>query len=340
MTASKDRATRAGNVFVGKRRATREPEAAAIGPAPLDPASLSVEAGAAEAWLDGMVAQAELAPIALVVEITPALARAMFRRNVDNRTLRRNLVTKLRVDIESDRWELNGETIVVARNGELNDGQHRLRAIADSGRTVKSVVVFGVSRESRFTLDLGATRSPADVLHFQGYSHAALLAATSRLVVAFEKSAGKNLAWLRWLSKIETVERATRDEALRDAVHWTGTRYGAVAHLLPTSVLAFLRYMLVRVDPAKADEFLTGLITGADLPVGSPMLSVRRYLYTLSTRNREQAVGMCLRGWVLFAQGQEATAGDIFGSAPYPGFGLDLGTAQPTPADRIEPDNT
>lgn len=77
--------------------------------------------------------------------ITPMLAEHWmenipdFQRKIDDRQ-----VQKLVTAIMKNEWRMNGATIVFNEKGELIDGQHRLAAIAKSGKSVYSLVVRGV----------------------------------------------------------------------------------------------------------------------------------------------------------------------------------------------------
>lgn len=277
----------------------------------------------ADQWLTEQVKQGRAEPFAGIFEITVERAIALLERNTGNRNVRKLQVGKIREDIRAKRWEMNGESLVISREGLLNDGQHRLRAIIEAGVTVRAVVVFGVTRESRRTLDLGANRGPEDVLHFLGHHYASTTASVARLALAFDKSEGKTFQPLKWISKTEIVERAHGDEEITEAVTWATSRGGEIRQLLAASPLAFCRYVLNKVHPEQAEVYLTGLIEGANLPSGAPALAVRRYLFTLSKRgDREAAVAMVLRGWALFVQGRHAEPGDIHGRLPLPGIGL------------------
>jgi hypothetical protein len=277
----------------------------------------------AEAWLSSMIELAVREPIAGLYEVTPARARAMLGQNADNRRLRPNHVARLRNDIAEGRWQVNGEALIFAYDGTLNDGQHRLHAVIEANRAISTVLVFGVTRASRFTLDLGVMRRPEDVLHFMGHHYTASLASAARLVIAWERGRGKNLNWLRNASSTLIVERAHADEALQEAVRWAGTKAHLTRNIIPASPLAMVRYLIMQVNPEQAEEYLRGLVEGTNLKSGSPALSVRRYLYAVDNRAREAIIAFMLRGWSLFMQGREAEAGELHGRMPLPGIGLE-----------------
>ena len=109
----------------------------------------------AEAWLDRNVARARATgKFCEFFLITPAIAKVLLANNNKNRTLVISGVRKWAEALKSGDWEDNGETIKVADTGELNDGQHRLTAVVETGIPLATFVAFGLSRESRKTVDL------------------------------------------------------------------------------------------------------------------------------------------------------------------------------------------
>src|SRR5439155_2662819 len=100
--------------------------------------------------------------------ITPDLARQWLDAVPDfQRKLDRRQVDKIKIAIQRNEWRLNGAAIVFNERGDLIDGQHRLTAIAESGRPVQSLVVTGISKDELTFATLGDTkpRQTADFLH-------------------------------------------------------------------------------------------------------------------------------------------------------------------------------
>ena len=97
--------------------------------------------------------------------ITPDLALAMLESNIYNRPVSDEYVMQIKNDIMADRWIFTGNLIKFFEDGHLADGQHRLLAIAGSGKSVYSLVSFGVKREAAVYIDRGRTRSAAESIH-------------------------------------------------------------------------------------------------------------------------------------------------------------------------------
>lgn len=122
----------------------------------------------AEAAYTANVATSKRGVFTEVVTAGAELAQVILKANEDNRLInQRGLVDRIR-DIAEDRWQLNGQGIIVAKTGELNDGQHRLWAILLTGKPVRIPIFFGAQRETRGTVDTGKIRLTKDRFRFAG----------------------------------------------------------------------------------------------------------------------------------------------------------------------------
>ena len=118
-----------------------------------------------------------------VEKITPELAREYLKKNTDNyRKLARGTVRNYAEDIKNGRWELNGETIVFAESGVLQDGQHRLAAIIQANKPADILVVRGVKDDVQVR-NIGKRRTDVDVLNAEGFDCDATLIAAANIIV-------------------------------------------------------------------------------------------------------------------------------------------------------------
>lgn len=102
--------------------------------------------------------------IAEVITITPNDATAWLRCNRNNRPVRKRHVEFLANEIIAGNWQVNGQAIVIAEDEQVLDGQHRLFAIIEAGKSIQSLVVYGITPEAFRTIDTGAVRTGADAL--------------------------------------------------------------------------------------------------------------------------------------------------------------------------------
>lgn len=117
-----------------------------------------------------------------VAEITPELAKEILsNHNQGNRPLKKDHVKLLTNALKNGEWMLNGETIAFSSSGRLLDGQHRLTACVNSGRSFRTVVIRGIDDEAAFgTIDIGKPRNVSDVMNFQGLPKAPLFSAITK----------------------------------------------------------------------------------------------------------------------------------------------------------------
>jgi hypothetical protein len=103
-------------------------------------------------------------------EITPKDAQRLLLRNHKNqRSIRKHVVQRYADDMRRGLWMgENGETIKVADDGTVLDGQHRLTAIVESGIAITCLIVTGVFEDDITTIDAGATRKFSDALQMKG----------------------------------------------------------------------------------------------------------------------------------------------------------------------------
>lgn len=213
-----------------------------------------------------------------VATITPTIARHIMEQNLDNRGVLESAVAQIAADITNDRWELNGESIIIAKDGHLNDGQHRLLAIIQADRPVQAVMTFGVSRRSRFTVDQGRVRSVAQFLAMNKGISTTLTAAVSMWWLSYTKGIyGKpsknNKALFTKQEQLAFYE--SRKAKIDDAVAKFKHPKGFTATSLITSYL-----ILWEVDPIHADGFINMLLEGANLEIDDPVLWLRDKLRT------------------------------------------------------------
>lgn len=109
---------------------------------------------------------------ATILNVTPEMAERFLAKNTHNRRVNQQLVDKYAADMKMGRWEVNGESICIAEDGTLKDGQHRLRAVIKANTEVRMLVVFDVGNDVH-EYDRGMARTAAHVLQLNGYSKTA-----------------------------------------------------------------------------------------------------------------------------------------------------------------------
>lgn len=242
-----------------------------------------------------------------IVKVAPAIAEKMLGKNVRNRHLSARVVERYRRAMERGEWLVTGEAIKFASNGDLLDGQHRLAAVIESGKTIPMMVVKGLPALTQDVMDTGRARNVSDQLGIAGYPNSAALAATARLVITYERG---ELASNRPVSTPETLE-LVQDNALLAYAANRGAPIRKGCDLRP-SVAGMCFYELMKVNDVKAQEFFDRLTDGANLPTGSPILALRARLRALRDERtylpNEALTSLVFRTWNAWRQGRKLTS--------------------------------
>ena len=80
--------------------------------------------------------------------ITPELAEKYLGFNHKHRDIKDSKVEKFVSVLNDEDWQLNGKTIVFDKDGKLLNGQHRLSAVVISGKSLTTLVVRGIEKET------------------------------------------------------------------------------------------------------------------------------------------------------------------------------------------------
>lgn len=91
--------------------------------------------------------------------------------NSSNRSISGHTVNRYAAAMKNGEWQLNGETIVFYETGELKDGQHRMKAIMQSGEGQWMIVVRGIPKQTVIH-DRGKSRTTTDIMTIAGYEAA------------------------------------------------------------------------------------------------------------------------------------------------------------------------
>jgi len=221
-------------------------------------------------------------------KLTPGIAQVLLSRNDENRPLVENRAQVYARDIAAGNWELNGEPIVISSCGQVNDGQHRCRAVVLAKCPIDTVFVFGVSHESRKTTDQGAAKSAGDYLGMDGIKNANNVASIANLVMQIERRGRPSANAYERPTKTEVRNRCEADTAIADSFEAVRIRYAT--KVASYSVLGACHYLFAQVDRDAADLFMRQLITGVGLSARDPIYVLREKLTDPYRRLKQQEV--------------------------------------------------
>lgn len=211
---------------------------------------------------------------ARVVVIDKATAERWLAKMSPGQRRRKNQnLERLRNALIEGFWMLNGETIIFNFDGELIQGQHRLQAVIDTGISIESVVIWGVSPEAYLTLDNGAKRTGGDALEYLSAPNATCASATTLMLIRYMVDPSMAMNVSRVVPKIQKVYNDYKPHI--DASVRIGKSIGNTLAAFTPATMAFAHLLFSQVDRDAADAFFASLRTGSNLPARSPITVVR-----------------------------------------------------------------
>lgn len=102
-------------------------------------------------------------------EVGPRIAAEYLEHNRSNRPIRQRHVKALARQMEKGLWMATDQGIGFDWNGHLTNGQHRLMAIIESGKTIEIMVARNLDPGAKTVTDRDqVSRSAADVFYMRG----------------------------------------------------------------------------------------------------------------------------------------------------------------------------
>lgn len=272
----------------------------------------------ASLWLNDQIARSQSKVTSQVVDLTPTLARVLLARNPENRRISPIVVDNYARDMANGAWAFNGEPIIVAKDGHLNDGQHRCEAVIAADVTLPVILVIGTDRSSRLTVDQGKTRMAGDYLGMNGHIDGNSLAAVAKYIWQHREHGKLSSQSIYTPTKGEVLDLVqttpTIEESLK-SIHAKGSD-----SVGGRSILAFMHWTFTRVSGRRqaADEFMDLLIHGSNLSVRSPILYARNRLMAERGRLKpNEKAELIIRAWNAVRRGDNKV-----GSLPIKGGAL------------------
>ena len=208
-------------------------------------------------------------PIPELVLVNPSMAEEILRNNPDNRPISDHQVVTMAYDMVHDKWDANGEAIQIDKTGNLINGQNRMSAVVRSGKTSKHLMVFGVDRTARKSIDKGRARTHAnDLTMFHG-------------VVRAKKFAGilnglTEIVWgRRFVSSFDQLMAIYN--YFKNEVDWAHATFNTNS-TFDTSPISAAMTFAHRTNPAGIEEFVKRFRDAEGLVKGEPAHQVHVFL--------------------------------------------------------------
>lgn len=248
-----------------------------------------------------------------VVDVTPELAKAILGQNDKNRPISSDTVTKYSKLMKQNKWQFNGETIIIAIDGTLLDGQHRLSAIVASKTVQKMIVVKGVAKDAFTTIDIGKKRNASDALatYSEKYKkYRILIAACAKTLTEFDKDGVWNGDVIsERLTHEEMIKFVEVNQGILKSVEYVSSLSGA-RKIIPQSALAACHYLFSKKDTFEAARFFEKLNNGERLNAEDPVLVLRQRLIEMrfagGVFRAREVLPYIIKTWSLVRQGKKS----------------------------------
>lgn len=204
-------------------------------------------------------------------------------------------------------FQNTGEPLIVAAEGILNSGQHRLLALVEADVELDMDVRFGIPRDVFALTDTGSSRTPRDVATIRQLPNGADVATAVRLLVLYERGLPGsireyvsndevNRAITRWIGIVDIIERV---KAAKIPRMLRGGPIYAAAYLASLSPgrskldkwLEILSSGLTTDNENPAYLLRERILNGLESPLGSRELLLERF-------------ALMNKSWNLFRSGQ------------------------------------
>lgn len=244
--------------------------------------------------------------------ITAAIAQKWLEIDTSNRNLSQAMVDKYAAEMKAGNWdEDNGETIKIAPDGGVLDGQHRLWAIFQSGVTLRLLVVFDVDKDCFKTIDIGKIRTPGDVVGIAGVKNPNVVAGAAAIAIAIEskKYGLETHSPTKNISRSSLIDYCVKNQAQLEESARQGNRVG-IGKMLSGSSAAACHYLFVTRSKAAdrgllANAFFeqlgSGLFDNRFAAGKSPIFVLREKLManrmSVSRMQAPALIGLTIKAW-------------------------------------------
>jgi hypothetical protein len=238
-----------------------------------------------------------------IITLSPGMAESLLTRQIHNRPKCRARVAQYVNEIKDGRWGINGQGIIISAGGRMIDGQHRCYAVIESGISIKTMLVKGVSESAFDIIDQGRARGVADVL---GVANSKMVASALRTM--FRDHFGISLSHSVKVTPRQGRELLELHPKIVESASWVAG-HKALKAMLFTGAACYAHYKAGTIDASMRDTFFERLTDGIGLNARSPILALRNALITVTGRKHEEThqVALMIKAWRAFRDGRSVS---------------------------------
>ena len=207
-----------------------------------------------------------------VTTITPEIAMELLENNDHNRKVSQANIRAVANALQNNEWQLNGQPIIVAEDGKLMDGQHRLMAVIETQISLPTVLVTGVREEVFTTIDTGRVRTGGDTLSIAfGLENPSTMA---NLIKMYHGYINCRMTKPPKLSNTQILNLYRENEELFDDVYHDGILFRSEYHAKGIfSKVEWMLIALIKKDLDRGSEFIQALLEG-EFPVFEKQVNI------------------------------------------------------------------
>ena len=253
-----------------------------------------------------------------IVALTPKLASTFLETNVSyQRHLSRTRVEGYAREILQGRFLLTGQGILINRNGEMIDGQHRCAAVLMAKKAIPQIVLTrGIDKTGFAYIDTGKQRSASDVLAINGYKSVISLAALLRVVISYDTIGELHIRHTFAIPNADVLGLLEVNPSRYTNLNRYYNKHTMYTRQLSLGATVPGLHMILsnkRVSAALIEEFMDLLIFGEKLNKNHPVFQLRHALieatssnsYRMQLRNRDARL---IKTWNAFIRGESGPA--------------------------------
>lgn len=202
---------------------------------------------------------------AIIILITPEMAKELLKNNAKNRKVKHHKVAEYAALMKAGKWKSNtGEPIKVSINGNLLDGQHRLLAVIMCGIPIEFLVTTELPEDVFDVLDTGIRRNASDTFYIDGVKNAIPISAGIRqyntLKAGIKYGRGYGVSKMPCNTNHELLqEYKSRQDFWQNTAKICVKYYRSFSRVFSQSELIGLYAYFFDINPLHAEQFLTQL---------------------------------------------------------------------------------
>lgn len=204
--------------------------------------------------------------------VSPELAQKwLTENNLSNRSMKKANLRFIKAQMQKDEFKSqNGQSIVFSVSNRLLDGQHRLQAMVETGKSYWFDIKLGVPDDYFTTIDNGTKRTTGDAFEVKGVKYAAGVSASVTFYMKFKKNPTNISSGIAayGINAKDSLEVYEENPELYQELYALALSFNKRMNILQPSQIAGLMAFTTlesRFGDRSVTEFWTPLFTGENM---------------------------------------------------------------------------